>query len=190
MWPVFIWLRTWADSKFSWTSGSHKKQRISWVIERTISLATFGDSWPQHTDNVICHLSYKSWCRFPDPFHEANAIFVINEVRQAHICLIWPTHNGETHHSERKLHAFSNLTEWLVNWFKYIYLTAWWTNRPASHPTNYMKHGPSSEAKSSSASQSILFILWTPEAHCHDHNSLPCISTMIITACHVSLPWS
>ena len=150
---------------------------------------------------VICHQSHTSWCRFPDPFHEAVAICIcINEVRKVELCLTWLPHNGERHHSERKLHASSNLTDWLGNWFKYIYLTAWWTNRPATHPTNYMKHGPFSEASSSSASQSILFLLWTPEAHCHDHNILPHtyndhnnllhISTMIIIACHITLAWT
>jgi len=41
---------------------------------RMISLATFGHSWPQHTDKVICHHSYTKRCRFPDPFYEAAAI--------------------------------------------------------------------------------------------------------------------
>jgi hypothetical protein len=51
-------------------------------------------------------------------------VFVTNEVREAKLCLTQPPHNGERHQSERKLHASSNLTDWLGNWFKYTYLTA------------------------------------------------------------------
>jgi len=36
-------------------------------------------------------------------------VFVTNEVREAQLCLTQPPHSGERHHSERKLHASSNL---------------------------------------------------------------------------------
>jgi hypothetical protein len=48
----------------------------------------------------------------------------INEVRKAELCLTGSPHNGDRHCSERKLHVSSNVPDWLVNWFIYIYLTA------------------------------------------------------------------